>query len=191
MERLSVFFKNIMKYWFYGKSTADFELDNALTNEDNVENVEKNCNDTDVESIVENNSRNYPKKVSGKKSTTRKSPNKSDHDHQEIELDKEKAIQCDICNEMFHSQRKLAFHKKSHEKDPYDKELYDQFIAENFDMKCDQCDEKFSTFDDARRHYKECHNEEKGWIKCCGKKLRSLLLIRDHIKKHLNPEQFK
>lgn len=162
------------------------------TNDDSVDNLDKISSDTDEESVIENPFKNIPEKVSGKRSATRKQPNKNDHDLQEIILDKEKTIQCDICNEMFHSQRKLAFHKKSHEEDPYDKELYDQFIAENFDMKCDQCEEKkFITFDDARRHYKECHNEDKGWIKCCGKKLRSLLLIRDHIKKHLNPEQFK
>lgn len=181
--------------FFVKKSTFGFQLDNALTidntNIDGIDNLDTICDDTDEESVVENHSKNTQKEVSGKRSATRKA-NKNDHDHQEIILDKEKTIQCDICNEMFHSQRKLAFHKKSHEKDPYDKELYEQFIAENFDMKCDQCEEeKFITFDDARRHYRECHNEDKGWIKCCGKKLRSLLLIRDHIKKHLNPEQFK
>lgn len=164
---------------------------NSTNDADSVENLDTNRSDTDEESIAENNSKTITKKVSGKRSATRKQSPKNYHARQEIVSEKEKAIQCDICDEMFHSQRKLAFHKKSHEKDPFDKELYDQFIAENFDMTCDQCNAKFTTFDYARRHYKECHHEDKGWIKCCGKKLRSLLLIRDHIKKHLNPEQFK
>lgn len=146
-----------------------------------------------IDDSVENNFKSVRRKVSGKTPAIRKQSqsNKNNQSHQEMELDKEKTIQCDICNEMFSSQRKLVFHRRLHEKDPYDKELYDQFIAENFDMKCDQCDESFNTFDDARRHYKEYHSEANGWIKCCGKKLRSSLLIRDHIKKHLNPEQFK
>lgn len=95
--------------------------------------------------------------------------------------------QCDICNETFLSQRKLLFHKKQHEKN----QLYDEFIAENFDLSCDLCDAEFTSFNDARQHYKASHNEDKGYLKCCGMKYRSFSLIRDHIKKHLNPESFK
>lgn len=185
------------QFFFFKKFTANLEsdhepvIDNA--NDSSVENLDTSCNDTDEECVDENDSKNIPKKVSGRRATTRKKlqSKKTNHDHQEIVMDKEKAVQCDICQEMFHSQRKLVFHKKMHEKDPYDKKLYDQFIAENFDMTCDQCDEKFTTFQDARRHYKDKHNEEQGWIKCCRKKLKSPQHIRDHIKKHLNPETFK
>lgn len=104
---------------------------------------------------------------------------------------KEKNIPCDICRKMFSTQDCLQRHKHRHTNDSTENKLYDQFIADNFDMSCDLCDATFIAFHDARRHYKECHNEEKGWIKCCGTKLRLLSLVRDHIKKHLNPELFK
>lgn len=67
---------------------------------------------------------------------------------------------------------------------PYSK-LHEQFIADNFDMSCDQCDAKFTKFYEAREHYKDAHNENNGYIKCCGKKLNKLSLIRDHINTHL------
>lgn len=33
-------------------------------------------------------------------------------------------------------------------------------------MGCDHCDAIFTTFHDARRHYKEMHDDKKGYIKC-------------------------
>lgn len=98
---------------------------------------------------------------------------------------------CDICQKVFAKEINLRVHKRRHKNDPPDNKLYEQFIAENFDMSCDQCDTKFTAFHDAQRHYKDKHNEDNGWIKCCGKKLKKLSLVRDHINTHLNPDFFK
>lgn len=68
---------------------------------------------------------------------------------------------------------------------------YDKFIKENFDMTCDNCEAVFISFHDARRHYKEFHNDKKGYIKCCKIKLRELWIVTDHINSHMNPTNFK
>lgn len=111
--------------------------------------------------------------------------------HQTIAEDKLELFPCDICKKVFRKPQSLRVHKKRHKNDPPDSELYEQFIAEHFDMTCDQCDARFSAFHDAQRHYKEIHDEEAGYLKCCGRKLRKLSLIRDHINTHLNPDFFK
>lgn len=73
---------------------------------------------------------------------------------------------CDICKKAFTSKIYLKKHFKWHmKKKPSDDEQYRQFIADNFDMNCDQCHVVFTTFHDARRHYKIEHNERKGYIK--------------------------
>lgn len=105
---------------------------------------------------------------------------------------KEKQVQCDICKKTFIDEKGILRHmQKVHEKDPPERKVHDQFIADNFDMSCDQCEVKFTAFYDARQHYKEKHNEDSGYIKCCGEKLKALVSIRDHINKHLNPETTK
>lgn len=111
--------------------------------------------------------------------------------HEEIAENKKESFPCDICQKVFTKQLNLRVHKRRHKNDPPDNQLYEQFIAENFDMSCDQCDVKFTAFHDAQRHYKDAHNVDNGWIKCCGKKLKKLSLVRDHINTHLNPEFFK
>lgn len=105
---------------------------------------------------------------------------------------KEKRIPCNVCKKMFASNVSLLRHMRRHEeKNETEDGQYEKFIAENFDMKCDHCDTVFTAFHDARRHYKEFHDDDKGYIKCCNVKLRELWVIRDHIKSHLNPESFK
>lgn len=92
---------------------------------------------------------------------------------------------------MFTRKNSLKSHLKRHLK--WKDSPYDKFIKENFDLKCDHdlCSQTFTTLHDARRHYKEQHNENNGYIKCCNTKLRELSLIRDHIKSHLKPDSFK
>lgn len=112
--------------------------------------------------------------------------------HTEKSNRKEKRIECSVCKKMFSSNIYLLRHMRRHEeKNETDDGQYEKFIAENFDMKCDHCDTVFTAFHDARRHYKEFHDDDKGYIKCCNVKLRELWVIRDHIKSHLNPESFK
>lgn len=62
---------------------------------------------------------------------------------------------------------------------------------ENFDMSCDNCEAMFTSFADAKRHYLVEHGEPKGFIKCCNKKMNSLVDIEEHIEWHNNPEIFR
>lgn len=102
---------------------------------------------------------------------------------------------CDICNKSFSSKRLLRNHIRRHkqlkpEQQSRDDE-YNSFIAENMDMSCDQCSAVFNSFYDAQYHYKESHNENNGYIKCCKLKLKKMWVVKSHIDSHWNPEKFK
>lgn len=111
--------------------------------------------------------------------------------HHTERIEKERFI-CDICKKNFTSKIGLKRHLQWHtESTKSDDDQYKKFIAENFDMTCDNCEAIFLTFHDARRHYKELHDDKKGYIKCCNIKLRELWIVMDHINSHLNPSNFK
>lgn len=71
------------------------------------------------------------------------------------------AYPCDICQKVFKKQVNLRLHRRRHKNDPPVNELFEQVIAENFDMTCDHCDVKFISYNEARQHYKDIHN---GWL---------------------------
>lgn len=111
--------------------------------------------------------------------------------HKENESEREPVV-CDICKKAFTSKLYLKKHLQWHsEGNKSDDEQFRRFMADNFDMNCDRCDVVFTTFHDARRHYKDLHNEKKGYIKCCETKLNEFWLVIDHIQSHLNPKIFK
>lgn len=112
------------------------------------------------------------------------------HMKQHSEVRTNDSITCDICKKVFSSKQGLYGHIKQHKKQSESDEEF-KFMIENFDMKCDQCDAIFKSFDEARSHYKQFHGEENGYIKCCGHKFKRTWVIRDHIKTHLDPESFK
>lgn len=98
---------------------------------------------------------------------------------------------CDLCKKEYTSRVGLKKHLQRHFKKSTKNDQYEKFIAENFDMSCDQCDSVFNSFGDARHHYRENHNEKKGYIKCCRMKLREMWIVVDHINSHLNPSKFQ
>lgn len=101
---------------------------------------------------------------------------------------------CDICKKIFKSKIAMKRHLKSHaldESNTLKDELYNEFIATNFDMSCDHCDAVLISLYESKNHYKECHNNEMGYIKCCNIKFREASIIRDHINFHWNPDSFK
>lgn len=101
-------------------------------------------------------------------------------------------FRCMECERMYTTTFELERHKKRHANKSTEDEVYEQFMADNFDMSCDLCENvSFTSIHAAKRHYKECHNGEKGYVKCCSKKLKAPGEIREHIKKHLNPDTFK
>lgn len=106
------------------------------------------------------------------------------------EVPRERNIPCNICKKMYVSKIGLKAHLQRHERKKETEEEF-RFIAEFFDMTCDRCDAVFTTYYEARTHYKESHNDEKGYVKCCGMKLIRTGQIRDHVKTHSNPDMFK
>lgn len=114
---------------------------------------------------------------------------------QHTEKPEKKCLICDICQKTFTSKsglkRHFKWHKSEGAKNTDTDEDHKRFIAENFDMSCDHCDAIFISFHDARNHYKESHNDKKGYIKCCNIKLKELWIVTDHINSHLNPANFK
>lgn len=112
--------------------------------------------------------------------------------HSNQENDTPEDFQCDVCKKVFTNKKSMRLHLKRHAKmnTPVE-DQYHKFMVENFDLKCEQCEYIFSTFRDAKNHYKEKHNEINGYLKCCSIKLKKNVFVRDHIKSHLNPDIFK
>lgn len=66
-----------------------------------------------------------------------------------------------------------------------------EFVNTAFDMNCEQCETVFVSFQDAKMHYLTEHNEPRGYLRCCGVKMKSLLIIAEHIDMHNNPDRMK
>lgn len=71
---------------------------------------------------------------------------------------------------------------------------YQKLFSENrhlFDMSCDFCSATFDSLDEGRAHYLTAHNNTRGYIKCCGKKMFYRCNIVSHLVRHSNPDKFK
>lgn len=66
-----------------------------------------------------------------------------------------------------------------------------EIFAQHFDTTCDLCSIDMKNLRRAISHYKYKHRVDDGYIKCCGLKLKSIKLVNDHIKWHINPDIFK
>ncbi|XP_017483366.1 PREDICTED: transcription factor grauzone-like [Rhagoletis zephyria] len=66
----------------------------------------------------------------------------------------------------------------------------DEFIAQNFKLKCCICCKSLTDFRELKSHFREEH-QTNGYVKCCGKKLLNRGVLVDHIQVHINPEYFK
>lgn len=65
-----------------------------------------------------------------------------------------------------------------------------QKIKDFYKMECDLCNTKLETFNDVNKHFLETHNQ-KGYIKCCNKKLLRRNKLLNHMERHINPDNFK
>lgn len=65
--------------------------------------------------------------------------------------------------------------------DPADDEKIRQFAV----MNCEICAVKLSSMGRAATHYKRAHNQ-KGYLRCCGRKFSQRYRLVDHINTHLN-----
>lgn len=71
---------------------------------------------------------------------------------------------------------------------------YQKIFSENrhlFDMSCDCCKKIFESLDEARKHYSTKHNNPRGYIKCCGRRMFYRCQVVQHITRHLDPDKFK
>lgn len=69
-----------------------------------------------------------------------------------------------------------------------------KLFAENkhrFDLSCDNCSTVFESLEEARNHYSNEHNNQKGYIKCCNVKLTYRCEVVRHLCRHLDPNKFK
>lgn len=57
-------------------------------------------------------------------------------------------------------------------------------------MQCDLCDTHFTSFQEAKQHYKAAH-QITGYLICCDKKFIKAKTIDNHFMWHINPEQHK
>ncbi|XP_053685524.1 transcription factor grauzone-like isoform X1 [Sabethes cyaneus] len=76
---------------------------------------------------------------------------------------------------------------RSKPKDEIEEE--DRQILEYFKFACELCHETTLTFIDLRRHFREKHNQ-KGYHRCCNKKLFKRCHLLEHIQVHLNPNLY-
>lgn len=103
---------------------------------------------------------------------------------------------CHICQKSFSSKILLKKHVESHTKNTNNSsdnipEHYKKFITENFDMTCDHCGLVLTSLRNARFHYRESHDEDMGYIKCCKIKLNKQYAVLNHINHHFSLSLFK
>lgn len=65
-----------------------------------------------------------------------------------------------------------------------------QKIQEFYKMECDLCNTKLETYNEVNKHFLQVHNQ-KGYIKCCYKKLSRRNKLLNHMERHINPKNFK
>ncbi|XP_055626271.1 zinc finger protein 62-like [Toxorhynchites rutilus septentrionalis] len=66
----------------------------------------------------------------------------------------------------------------------------EQFIAENVNIECDTCAEKYDSFQQLQQHSLEKH-QKRAYVFCCDHKFCTKPRLIDHIQFHLNPLQFQ
>lgn len=67
----------------------------------------------------------------------------------------------------------------------------DERIRDFFDLKCELCANRSSTFRDVKQHYRVEHGKERGFVTCCKRKFFRRGTLLDHLSWHLNPDDFR
>lgn len=70
------------------------------------------------------------------------------------------------------------------------RDIEDEVIRQTVVLDCDVCFESFQTFDTLLLHYKDEHNNEKGYVRCCNKQIKRRYVLLDHVRLHIDPTQF-
>ncbi|XP_055603899.1 transcription factor grauzone-like [Uranotaenia lowii] len=65
----------------------------------------------------------------------------------------------------------------------------DRKISEYFKFVCELCQQQSGTFRDLKQHYRDVH-DQRGYQRCCNRKLFRRCRLLEHIEVHLNPNHF-
>ncbi|XP_017483361.1 PREDICTED: transcription factor grauzone-like isoform X2 [Rhagoletis zephyria] len=76
---------------------------------------------------------------------------------------------------------------KRAQQDEYDKAIR-QFFGR---FACPKCELLVQNFAEIRGHFRASHNEDPGYMMCCGRKFPQRKALAEHIYLHWNPEHFK
>ncbi|XP_073812574.1 uncharacterized protein isoform X18 [Musca autumnalis] len=69
---------------------------------------------------------------------------------------------------------------------------YDNIITKFFEkLRCPKCELMVHTFSDMRAHFRLDHNDDHGFVECCGRRFATRKFLAEHIMVHYNPEHFK
>lgn len=69
---------------------------------------------------------------------------------------------------------------------------YDAIITKFFEkIRCPKCELLVHTFGDMRAHFRLDHNDDHGFVECCGRRFATRKFLAEHILVHYNPEHFK
>lgn len=79
------------------------------------------------------------------------------------------------------TERRKASRKSSDEKNTV-------VLRQFFDMSCELCPTEFSSFPDAKKHYRSAHKQA-GFLKCCNKIFTKQFRALQHCTNHLNPQK--
>lgn len=70
------------------------------------------------------------------------------------------------------------------------RDTFDQIVREFCSLTCDLCTTKFRTIVHAQVHYRNEH-DQRGYIKCCGRKLFLYTTAKEHLQRHLDCTIFR
>lgn len=69
---------------------------------------------------------------------------------------------------------------------------YDSIITKFFEkIRCPKCELLVHTFGEMRAHFRSDHNDDHGFIECCGRRFTTRKFLAEHIMVHYNPDHFK
>ncbi|XP_005189135.1 zinc finger protein 37 isoform X3 [Musca domestica] len=69
---------------------------------------------------------------------------------------------------------------------------YDNIITKFFEkLRCPKCELMVHTFSEMRAHFRLDHNDDHGFVECCGRRFATRKFLAEHIMVHYNPEHFK
>lgn len=66
----------------------------------------------------------------------------------------------------------------------------DELIRQTVSLDCDVCFESYATFEELLVHYKDVHDNANGYVKCCEKTFKRRYVLLEHVKLHINPDQY-